>query len=684
MRDTSTNVGAPGSYADPADGGRVGSRSVISLVRTMKKNFMEQDVEIMPGLMFNQYKTLKRIHYYLNSEFEGGSLDENGNDRYFHNIINHRNTQTTKNIDLDTKDVTAKTDKEDSYWRTFVLRLQLKNWMKRENFGKRLNQMSEDLAKYGSVVWKKTKDWRGRNDISNVDLRALLCDQGAECLRDSQLVAERIVMSPKDLIDKIKDGWNKSAVYRALQNISYDKQQFMSESEIANDSIYALADGLPNTEVYEVWGWVPESYLPRDFNRNYSSGLLNAAPPKAATEAEDADESEDKGEHDIEDYVYIMAVVSGVDVGTREAILFIEEADPEDFPYKDVHMRKQAGRWLGIGNTEQLFTLQTRMNELVNRVFMALRMGTIHLFQTRNQMIQKNLLQDVQDGDIIESSSEIAPIVTEIRAFQQYQQEVTMIETTADKMCNTPEIVTGENLPANTPFRLGAQMGQTANAYFKFIRQNCGLFVSEVMYDWVIPNLIEDMEEEQVLDLMGSTEELGNFEAAVRNTLLLEEMKKFILTTGQPVSKDQYDLANKMLSEQMATGEKKFKVQKKFMTNTDFESYQIFVDPTGETVDVAAQNETLGNLLQIITSNPVIMQDANARKVISRIMENAGISPISLSGFISAPVPGIPGAGGPALADPNAPQAADPNAAAPGMSKFATNPGDASPQTARR
>jgi len=624
--------------------------SIASLLAEMKRNFLSEKIEIMEGLEFNQYETLKTIHFYLNSKFENGDVDENGNDKFFHNIINHRNAHATKNIDLDTKDMRVTTDLENSYWKSWILRMELQNWMRDERFASVLNQMAEDLPRFGSVIWKKTMDAEGKVCIQNVDLRDVICDQAADTLLGSQVFAERIIMSAQQIRDKVADGWDEDAVEKLLAAGSFKKQPYLQEVTTASAGVYALTDSLPAYEVYEVWGWIPETFLP------------DKLKPGASEDAEDGEAPELSSTK----YKYVMAIVSGLEPGGANQVLFAEAASPEDFPYKEVHMRKNPGRWLGLGNTEMLIPLQIRINELVNRFFMALRMGSLHLFQTRGKMYLKNLMQDAVDGDILETTHPIEPVATEIRAFNQYQNEVQMIEVLADKICNTFEVVTGESMPAATPFRLGAQLGASAKKLFEFVRQNCGIFVSDVMFDWVLPEIGKKLDREHMIDLMGSVEELTAFDEAYRNSVLYGQLKDYILSTGYLPTREEFDTAAKTLSEQMKSSDRKIKIEKGFMDEEFLEKARISVDPTGETEDQSATKETLGNILQIVTSNPAILQDPNARMIIGRIMEYSGISPLKLVGFTSAPVQPMPGM----------------DAASPAMSKFASNPGDASAKLA--
>lgn len=638
--------GSVGAYAPDQSPQGGAPQSFVDLVDQMRKNFLDKDVEIMPGLTFNQYDTLQLIHFYLNSKFEGGDLDENGSDKFFHNIINHRNAHSTKNIDLDTKDFVVKTKLENKYWASWLLRSDLQSWMREEKFSLNLNQLAEDLPKFGTVVWKKVKykDEYGKKKVcvKNVDLRDLILDQSVECLRDSQLMAERIPMSTKDVNDKIEyGGWDKEQCELLLQQAgTVQHDRYLKDANVTNTGAYSLTDTLPTFVVYEVWGWVPEKLLPES--------ILDGKSP---------DETKDR---------YVMAVFGGIETGAKGRLLFCEEAEPEDFPYKDVHMRKTPGRWLGVGNTELLFPLQIRMNELVNRFFAALRLGSVHLFQTRGTLIQKNLIQDAQDGDIIESKHPIEPLATEIRAFNQYQNEVNMIEGLADRICNTPEVVTGESMPAATPFRLGAQLGTSAAKIFDFVREGCGIFASEVLKGWILEELIEDLTTEHILDLIGSTEDLATFDQAYRQSVLFGEVKTYVLKTGYLPAPEEFEIAERALSDQMKSGERKIKIEEGFYDEDFLEKAQIILDPTGESEDKAAQSETLGNILQIITSNPAILQDPTAKMIIGRLMEGSGASPLKLAGFVAAPTGGMmPGDGS--------------NAASPAMQKFSSNPGDADP-----
>lgn len=620
------------------------TKSIPSLVQQMKDNFLDNDISIVDGLYFNQFDLLKTIHFYLMSTFQDSETDENGNDRFFHNIILHRNLHTTKNIDLDTKDVYVDSDSEGAYWASWYLRQELMRWMERKDvrFGALLNEISENLPHFGSVVLKKTKDPEtGEIRIKNVDLRNLILDPTVRLMRDSALIAERHLMAPQDIRKMAL--WDKQKVKELLREyIGGSKPRpFLTKDAVDSTAEFSLTDASPMIPVYEAWGWVPKRYLPEDMR-----------PEMGQTYQDEVDlETE---------YEYVFAIVSGVDSGVQR-ILYARKADPMDFPYKDIHMRKIPGRWLGIGNTEMLIPDQIRMNELVNRFFTAMRMGSLHLFQTRSENVYKNLVQDAQDGDIIETASEIVPIATELRAFSQYQTEFNNIERHADQMANTSEIVTGESLPAATPFRLGATLNVNAARLFDRIREDQGIVLSEIFKEWIIPAIEEDIDLEHILRLTGSVDELSQFDSAYRKSVVVDEVKRYILEIGVLPTMEELQLVEKSIAERMETADRRVKIETGYFKK--LVDYSIRFSITGENINKSAETESLGNIFQIVASNPAVLQDPNAKKLLGRILERSGISPLTLTGFVSAPAPTAATGGI--------------GAASPAMKAFGDNPGDA-------
>lgn len=629
------------------------ARSVVELVTDAIENFRELPIVIVEGLEFKQYDLLTTMHYYLNSKFETGDFDENGDERYFHNLITPRNAHATKNIDLDSKDMLVTAESEQGWWFSFLLRNELHKWMRKPEvqFGKLLNDLATNLPNFGKVIWKRCGVGK-EIYLKEVDLRDAIFDPGASSIRESGIFIERSIIAPWEAMDKVKDGyWDREATVSAIRAAQEKKDKFIQEGapSVSAEEQYTLSDTLPSLDAWEVYGWFPRASLECDGLRPMSGDL---------------DEYENPSDSDMDvEYVYARVVILGLEDSYGHIVDWMD-IEPKDFPYYDFdYFRRVPGRCLPISNTEALMSLQVRMNELVGRFFSALRIGSLHLYQTRSGSSYQNVTQDAQDGDILETKSEIVPISTELRAFQQYQVEINNIEAQADRIANTMEVITGESLPTNTPFRLGAQMGVNAQKIYDQVREDIGLGLTFIFENWILPEIMEDMTEEHILEVSGSTEEMRLFDKEYRRYLTLQSMKDYILKQERLPTQEEMQVVEEQLAEEMQGKTRKAKITKGYFTMEKLREMRIYFDVTDERKNFSAEKETLSNLLTIIASNPAVLQNEDSRVLISRIMEASGVSPLMLSSFASKP---------PA-------QNVQPEAAPPAAENFLANPGDASP-----
>ena len=354
--------------------------SMSGLVQNFKKNFLERSIEIVPGLTFNQYEIVKRVYFYQHNQFESGPFDENGDPKYFYDLITHRNDQATKSIDLDTKDVYIQAQTPGAYMKSWLLRREYIGFAKSTGWGKKLNQLAEDLPDFGTVVWKKYKEEDGRTSVDEVELINLMNDPTVDCLDDG-MVIERHLLNQSDLIRKAGKPWDTEAVKHLINSgKTTSKKLFMDQSTLSNQSMIqqSIDDTTPFYEVYELWGEIPYSLYQKYKTGGKKHKLLELPDPVSI------DGSEKKNSDGIDrsnESVYVTAIIAGCGIGETEAVLYCNEADREKaFPYKEVHFRRRKGRWLGVGNYEQCFPLIEKANELTNRYFSSLRIALLHIY----------------------------------------------------------------------------------------------------------------------------------------------------------------------------------------------------------------------------------------------------------------------------------------------------------------
>lgn len=574
--------------------------NIFKTIRDERDDFLNNEIEVVPGYNFSQYETVKKIHLYYNSQYVNGNYDViNGVQRkkVFHNISNWRCEVATKMIDLDVKDFTLISNNPDQDLNVYLLEKELKAWLKKNDMGQILNQISENLPKYGSCVLKKNKD-----DIYLVDLRYLYNDQSAECLEDGRYVLLKNFLSHQELREMGKKGWEnvQDAIdnFSGKYNLGYDQ---LGNGTSVDGSLQQSNKDVPLVEVFERYGQVPLSWFT------------------------------DK-EKDEDEYVLAKYICAGVDEVTKNdegviteedgIVLYKEQID--EMPFKEVHYNRTNGRWLGIGIVETLFENQRRINEVKNQEAMALELASVQLFQTRDTTIASNILTDVNNGEILRVKSEITPIATESRNVTGFKVVSDEIEQHSDSLTFSRDVVSGENPPASAT--LGAIQIQTqqTTAVFEYKKENIGLFLSEFIEDLVFPQIEKELNKEHVLRLTGSFEEMqklrNNF---VVNCTNREFFDKIILDDEFDPTQENYDLIKETyIQKANAFGDKIWtKVMKNFFKDLD---YYVDLTITGENKNPFAQIQNGQALLMTMQKDPTIMQDPVKKKLLFKIMSNMG------------------------------------------------------------
>jgi hypothetical protein len=260
----------------------------------------------------------------------------------------------------------------------------------------------------------------------------------------------------------------------------------------------------------------------------------------------------------------------------------------------------------------------------------------MHIYQTRDPLHVKNVLTDLLDGDVIVSKSEIGLIPTEIRGLADYKDEIERIENKCNHLCNTFEVVTGENLPSGTSALLGKQMSSSATKLFEYIRQNMGLFIEDVFNEWLLPSFTESLDTEHTLELL-DTEDLKVYYEARKRMVQYEAIKKFILSNENFPSPEQVELVGNIAKDQLTKMPKQLLVEKGTYELEDMLHYRLKVIVTGEN-DAKKQNiETLSTMTQTAMANPQALQDPRVMKLMALTLEESGFSPLQLNMVTETP-----------------------------------------------
>lgn len=546
------------------------------------EDFKTKNVTVVPGLYFNQYETIQNIFFYYNSKFRTGEVDDEGDRKYFYNIVKNPCKVFSKAIDFDTKNIRLLTTGGGDPTKTWFMERDLKYWMRDKQFGKVLNRIFKELPIFGSVVLKIVK---GKPYF--VDLRNFVVTQSAETLDSANYIIEVHNFSIPDFRKAGKEmGWDESKIEEAIKKFHEQKDS-------------------SHIRVYERYGEVEE--MSDKGERSYTRRRVYVADVGT-------DEYDQRGELTVEN--------PGVVLSSEEW---------EGHPYWEFHAEKLSGRWLGIGVVETLFEPQIRQNEIANLQSKASYFAALHLWQTRDPNFNRNLVTDARNGEVLLVDSEITQVAMDERNMPFFSDETNKWLRNRDELTFSYDVVQGERLPAGTP--LGSAqiaIGQTLS-YFEQIQENIALDIKEMLYEVIIPQFEKDSSTEHTLRLVG--QDLDVYIEMVQNELILKEMIRQAVdsVTGRPFPTSQdREVAEVAIAESIKQGKEKIlTIPKDFYKNA---KYDVDIDITGESVDTRVKAATKFAILQAITADPTMTQDPTKRKLLASYAEDGGLNPADFLG----------------------------------------------------
>jgi len=544
----------------------------------------EKDADITEHYSFNFKKTINKIELYNASKFISGDTDSQGNHKYFENIANPQCGNATKNIDLDRKNIEVHSNNGKDRLKAMIYNNELKYWMRKANIGVLLNKIVENLPKYGSVVLKKVG-----KDIKMIPLKQLIFDPAVSNIdNDFDIKSSYIVQEHNYSVRELEKEkkWDKKKIKEIAK-----KMRRARENEIT---------------VYEVYAEMENKYIKGVSGKGYSLG---------------------------------MAVVCD------DEVLYTHKI--KKFPYKKVDYLTIEGRALGLGIIEMLFDPQRRWNEMCNQKALSMKLGSKHIYQSRDTTVASNVMTDLLDGEILKVNSEITPISTEERNLGAYNQEESKLMSVIRSLANAHEIMTGESLPSRTPFRLGALMNQNAGKLFEFIRENLSLFLEEVINEWVLPQFEAGIVKEHIFEFYDAKTIRLLVERDVNRRLNIA-IKNYVISSGEYPTKEEVD----MLKETLLSQHNDTEFAKMVEGYLDFDK-TLIVDISGESTNRTVELESMTNFMQLLGQNPILLQDPQFRPMMEEIAGKIGINPTLIPEGQPTAMPPLNASGKPMPNQPN-------------------------------
>ena len=553
-------------------------------------------ISIVPGYPFNQYYNIKRCHLYLNSKFEDSSK-YNGRDKLFFNVVIPPCEVAMRMLNLDTKNIRLWPLAPKSYFSTYLLEKELKFWLKKHKLGQILNKLAEEAPRFGSVVLEKTVD--GANVV---DLRRLILDPTVEKIQDSRFVTLISYMTPTQLRDAAN--FDPEAVEQAIKHFANANAEEPYEDQIVNVNVMRST---PYVKVFKRYGEVPAWWV---------DDSLKPGTPKG--------DKLTKALFIVAGADMLLKNTEGKPIGELGCILF-KSKWVKEWPFKDFHYMKTKGRWLGIGIVEMLFDVQVRVNELKNQKRVAMEISQMHLFQSKDKSIVRNVLTDLQSGDLmITGPNGIEPITNSSTRFgeSEFKNEEESYLNQTDKLSFAYEALRGDTGDASTPLGTTQIAVAQGTSVYAFKKENLALFLQDYFNDLVMPQLMKDLNAEHIMRFIGSTQELQQLDEAASEVYANDYVKKRILSGEFTTSEDFDQAKQKAVQVYQKLGENRFlKIKESFYDDAEFE-FDFLI--TNEQADPAKMATNIQALLAEIPN--LNMQDPVIKLLIGKLGEQLGIS----------------------------------------------------------
>lgn len=566
---------------------------IIDQILKEVKDFESGTVPLSEKVDFSQYQTLEEMRTHQNHGFLTSLADGQVDDRHYYDIISPMVDSGVANIDFDTKDFDINVLNGDHPAESLLAKAELRMFFKQTNHGAKINDTEEQFIDEGNIVARKVNNGE---IYETVDLKNIMpLDQTAKNLEQTDVIERQIM--------------NQTQLRKMTEWKNIDK--------VIQDGNLAKKGEVPYYEIFLRFGDISLHEL------NYTKSELKG------TDYQDNEDDKKK-------YVPAQIIMARAKSGKKELslneskgiILFAEELQKEVIkindrlkvekykPYSEAHFGSYKGRWLREGYREVGRNFQNRANELGNQIRIAMPLATrLILWSSDSNIAGKNILKNIEDGQIIKADH-LAILNNAEKNLGLYAEEWNRNIEMARSALKAFEVATGESLPSSTSATAIAVQDKRVGKYYDFKSEKLGLFFKEVFNRWVLSELTKDMTAEHFLEITGDPSYMDTVYQAVVDGWYVKNLLKIGAHTPEEA-----DFIKKAKLEELKKKPKLMvKIQKDFFKNV---SLYIDINITGESI--SKQNKvTNGLALLSYITNPVIMQDPKAKKIVIDIANELG------------------------------------------------------------
>jgi hypothetical protein len=555
---------------------------ILTLLDDLTEKYAEP-IQRVEGLIRNPKDIIKTIEYYTNNQYLSGNKDAIGREKPFYNVCNFRVTTAKTATDLDVKDIRFEADSLKYSVQAMIINHELYKYLKEINFSQTLNDMGVTRPRYGGVLVKQYDDGDGLEievvDWVNVDFDPNDIEGGT--------IIETHYLKPTELL-KRADVWT-----------GYDEV-----TEVIKEHAKITKNKPQDIEIKEITGEFSKSYDPKEI---------------------DNDENESK----FQKMCFYVAVV-----GTRKFLLYKEDLKEDKDKYKYLAW-ETVGDGLGRGVVEEGFESQVWVNDAMISIKNTMDLSGKALLSTDSQKVSGNAITGVDTGHIfqLEPGRSITSLNLAPSALPEYHNVIELWNQQYDRVASTFNANTGEAPTAGTPYSQTALLNQVANTPFEYQREVWGIWLTEILNDWILPELKKRITKDHYLVSEFDDEELETIDNAVAEFHARETVIEAIRQGRVPTLEEYQATKDFVLLNKPQGTKRELKIPAGFLKVEGHISANI----TGELKNKAVMLQSLDSILRTIistfdpnTGTYQALENPTLSKIFGTIVEMSGV-PISFN-----------------------------------------------------
>jgi hypothetical protein len=583
-------------------------KTVFEYITDEETAYKTRPVPVADGWEFHMYEHVRRAFMMKHSKFWKGNNDGK---RPFKNIIWPILNVGYRTEGFDVKDITPFVNEEKNQYKSFLVKKKHPRWAREHDLDTFIDEVVESSVDYDLALVRNVGDRRPER----VPLQSIaFCDQtdvlsGPICLKHALSL---------DQVSDMKDKWYADAIELAITQAQSQKIVGVGKSEAKTPGKYI--------EVYDLEGVFPETWL-------------NVDPPKPKP-GELSQPYEPEYTDSTKFCLQVHMVAYYNDANNKKQGICLFKGRRKKSIYKALVINKIFGRACGYGGIEALFEPQVWTNYSEIQIKEMLDAASLMLQQTADSSFEeKNNLSDLKKNSVLvhKEGMPLTPVNIQPINFELFNNAVTRWEQVAQKNGSANDAQLSKKPSAGDPFKLQDLLVNESEGIHENRQGKIATFMSEIYRDWILPGMVEDMNQgSKWFDELTLEEMQYVAERIATNEVNMSLIKA--MENGEDVSQATSDVVAEMAKAAFMSGG-----NKKFLEIIQNELEEIPVDVemniVGKQKDLAKMTDKLVNIFRQILSNPQgfmqIMQIPGMAKTFNEILEAAGLSPADFSGITS-------------------------------------------------